>query len=226
MLKTSQMIPGWGLQRPKGNIQMMYDFMMAPLRMVLLPDHVSEKCHMTSLRAERFAMVLPELKGAVLDIGAGDNLLLNTYIDSKSESAPDYQDAKTSVGVDVFDWGAGCTIIESSDDLPFENERFDTVAFIACINHIPERLGALKEAVRVLKPGGKIVVTMINRFIGELGHMLWWYSEDKHRHVDEEELMGMDEKEVVQLFKDAGIDGVEIKRFCYGMNTLYTVSVD
>ena len=97
--------PQWSLQRPKSPIQSAYDFFGAPLRMVLLPDHIGEKLHLTSLRAERFAAVLPELKGRILDIGAGDNALVRLYR-QYSEATPNSASAAESTGLDVVDWGS------------------------------------------------------------------------------------------------------------------------
>jgi ubiquinone/menaquinone biosynthesis C-methylase UbiE len=176
---------------------------------------------LTSLRAERYAAVLPQLRGRVLDIGAGDNALIRLYQQMQLHSGRDDADARNSVGVDVVDWGGDTLKIASSDSLPFESESFDTVCFIACINHIPERVGALKEAYRVLKPGGLVVATMIGRLIGDVGHAIWWYSEDKHREVAEGEVMGIDSGEMLRLFDQAGLKQVSIMRFVYGMNYLY-----
>jgi SAM-dependent methyltransferase len=211
----------WVTQRPKAWWRHLYDFVLAPLRMALLPDAVAEKMGLTSLRGERFAAVLPVLKGKVLDIGAGDNVLIRLHQRRADELTPA---ARDSVGVDVVDWGAGCVIIESSDRLPFPDESFDCVTFIACINHIPERQAALREARRVLRPGGRVVLTMIGRFLGEVGHKIWWYSEDKHRHVDEHEEMGMDPAEVLQLLRAAGFTRIEVTRFLYRLNTLYVAT--
>jgi SAM-dependent methyltransferase len=218
-------IPRWALRTNRSSWQVAIDAIFAPLRMVVLPDHVSENLHLTSLRAERFAKVLPQLQGAVLDIGAGDNQLLKLYKESNGKNTEDSDAVMASVGVDVVDWGADCTIIKSSNKLPFSDNIFDVVSFVACINHIPERETAMLEAARVLRPGGKVVVTMINRFVGELGHKLWWYSEDKHRHVDEDEVMGMDQHEVEALFHQAGIKDVKVERFFYGLNYLYVATV-
>ncbi|WP_225144414.1 class I SAM-dependent methyltransferase [Bradyrhizobium sp. BRP20] len=189
--------------------------------MVLLPDSQSERLHLTSLRAERYAAVLPQLRGRVLDIGAGDNALIRLYLQRLRRSGKDDAGADDSVGVDVVDWGGDTLKIASSDSLPFEAESFDTVAFVACLNHIPERIGALKEAHRVLKPGGLLVATMIGRLIGDVGHAIWWYSEDKHRDVAEGEVMGIDKTEMLRLLEQAGFTQVSVKRFVYGMNYLY-----
>jgi ubiquinone/menaquinone biosynthesis C-methylase UbiE len=119
------------------------------------------------------------------------------------------------------DWGTDTQTVTSSDHLPFEDASFDTVCFVACLNHIPERIGALKEAHRILKPGGRVVATMIGRLIGDVGHAIWWYSEDKHRDVAEGEVMGINSTDMLRLFERAGFRSVSIGRFVYGMNYLY-----
>ena len=213
--------PDWALASRKSVLQSAWDLAGAPLRMVLLPDSQSERLHLTSLRAERYAAVLPQLRGRILDIGAGDNALVRLYRQTQLRTGKDGADADNSVGVDVVDWGGDTLKITSSDSLPFESGSFDTVCFIACINHIPERIGALKEAHRVLKPGGQVVATMIGRLIGDVGHAIWWYSEDKHRDIAEGEVMGIDSAQMLRLFAEAGFGQVSIKRFVYGMNYLY-----
>jgi SAM-dependent methyltransferase len=194
MNKRAQ-IPDWCLQRPKSFLQKLVDLIGAPLRMVLLPDGTCERFHLTSLRGERLAVVLPEVQGRLLDVGAGDNQLVALYkkFDSPAEPEP-------SVGVDVVDWGSEYILVKRSDDLPFSDASFDTVTFVACLNHISERAGALIEAFRLLRPNGRVVVTMIGPLIGKVGHALWWYSEDKHRDVDEHEEMGMSPASVIGLF--------------------------
>jgi len=211
--------PAWALRRPKSFWQSLYDLVGAPLRMILLPDHQSERLHLTSLRAERLAAVLPEVRGRLLDIGAGDNMLVRLYREYAREEK--HAAARDSVGVDVFDWGGGCTIVGNCQHLPFADGSFDTVSFVACLNHIPEREDALREARRVLRPGGRIVVTMIGRIVGEIGHAVWWYSEDKHRDVQHGEVMGMGARNVEQLLRQAGFGSVTRRGFVYGLNHLF-----
>ena len=167
-----------------------------------------------------------ELRGRCLDVGAGDNTLVRLYTSLAQELgiAPDA--AANSVGVDVVDWGGGCHIIESADNLPFPDASFDSVSFIACLNHIPERDAALLEARRVLRPGGRIVITMIGRLIGKVGHAIWWYSEDKHREIDEHDEMGLDHREVLNLIRQAGFKTAQVKNFVYGLNHLYVAERD
>jgi SAM-dependent methyltransferase len=188
--------------------------------MALLPDHMSERLHLTSLRSERLAAVLPELRGRCLDVGAGDNMLLKLYREQLA-GTPDAGVADQSAGLDVVDWGGECVIVPDCRILPFQDSIFDTVSFVACINHIPEREEALREACRVLRPGGRVIITMIGRLLGTIGHAIWWYSEDKQREVRPEELTGMGRHEVELLLRRVGFTNVSSTTFLYGLNRRY-----
>jgi SAM-dependent methyltransferase len=212
--------PHWALHRPKGCLQSGYDLCCAPLRMIFLPDHQTERLHLTSLRAERLAAVLPEIRGRLLDIGAGDNMLVSLYRDNALDM-PLESNALQSIGVDVFDWGGGCTIVPDCRRLPFSDGSFDTVTFVACLNHIPERQEALKEAYRLLRPGGRIIITMIGSLIGTIGHALWWHSEDKHRSAQEGEMMGIDPQDIENIVKSSGFADLSRRGFVYGLNHLF-----
>ena len=194
------------------------------MRMAMLPDAVSERMGLTSLRAERMAVVLPELKGRVLDVGAGDNLLVRLYRRYRDVLGAHATDVDLSVGVDTHDWGGGCTIVPHSRSLPFDDSSFDTVCFVACLNHIPERAEALAEARRLLRPGGRVVATMIGRMVGAVGHKLWWYGEDRYREMHPEERWGLRRGEMVTLLENAGLRVVKTSGFAYGLNTLYVAA--
>ncbi len=195
------------LLRPHGVLQTIYDFIGAPLRMVVLPDAWSTRLGFTSLEDERLRVVLPELRGRVLDVGAGTNRLMDLHGDG--------------VGVDVIDWGGGATVVEDTRNLPFPDASFETVAFVACLNHIPYRDEVLIEAKRLLRPGGRVVLTMIGRWLGDIGHKIWWYSEDKHREVADGELMGMDPELMLRLLCEAGFADLVHRPFFYRMNHLF-----
>jgi SAM-dependent methyltransferase len=212
------LVPSWALARPKPAWQSLYDLCLAPARMIVLPDTASERLHLTSLRAERFSMALPYLRGRVIDIGAGDNMLLRLYLAASGGVDPA---AKDSAGVDVIDWGGDCVLVKNTTRLPFPRASVDTVCFVACLNHIPERRSALREAARILRPGGRVVATMIGRGLGRIGHALWWYSEDKHRVLNPHEEMGLDPAEMIELLSGAGLDVRPPVRFCHGLNRLY-----
>ena len=201
-------------------VQTLYDLVFAPLRM-LLPDEVAEKFGLSSLRTERMSVVLQYLFGRCLDIGAHDNELLRTYGELAEERGMDPAAARQSVGVDVVDWGSGTVLIPGSANLPFADGEFDCVAFVACINHIPERTQAIDEARRVLNNDGRLLITMISRFVGAISHRLRWWGEHSHREVHEDELLGMNEAEIVELAAGGGFELERTVSFFYGMNKLH-----
>ncbi|MEL6149214.1 MAG: methyltransferase domain-containing protein [Chloroflexota bacterium] len=188
--------------------QTSWDFIGIPFRLVLFDQEWLPRFGWTTLEEERITATMPHITGRLLDVGSGTNTLVNTYGDG--------------VGVDVFDWGNGTVVVENSAELPFADESFDTVTFIACLNHIPYRDSALAEAHRLIKPDGKLLITMINPLLGDFGHAIWWYSEDKKRGgMIEGELGGMWMKDIVALCEDAGFRLVKHERFVYAMNNLY-----
>jgi SAM-dependent methyltransferase len=191
----------------KSVLQTIYDLLGSPLRLVILPDHVNERLGLTSFRQERIAAVLPHIRGRLLDVGCGDNRLVKTYGEG--------------VGVDVFDWGGGAQIVPSSAQLPFPDRSFDTATLLASLNHIPEREQTLAEIARVLKPGGRLVLTMINPLLGGLGHRLWWYSEDKTRGTLPGETDGLWNRDLVRLCRRQGFEHTLHERFVYFMNNLH-----
>jgi len=87
------------------------------------------------------------VRGRLLDIGCGDNRLVREHGDG--------------IGVDVLDWGDVDLVVENTADLPFKDRSFDTVSFVACLNHIPNREEVLSEARRVIKADGRLIATMI-----------------------------------------------------------------
>ncbi len=50
-------------------------------------------------------------------------------------------------------------VVADACALPFKDQSFDKVIAVECIHHFPSRETFLKEAYRVLKPGGKLVVS-------------------------------------------------------------------
>jgi SAM-dependent methyltransferase len=187
--------------------QHLWDTIGAPLRCVFLPDDWSARLGLTSLEEERISAVLPYIQGRLLDIGAGRNTLVKRY--------------GNGVGIDVYDWGGGALIVEDSANLPFSDGAFDTVTLVASLNHIPNRTEVLQEAYRVLSPKGRLIITMINPILGGIGHLIWWYSEDKERGMAEGEVGGMWTEETARLCRSVGFEIVEHKRFLYWLNNLY-----
>jgi SAM-dependent methyltransferase len=184
-----------------------WNFVGFPFRTAALPERWAERAGFTSLQQERINAVWPHIRGRLLDIGAGNNRLVQLYGDG--------------IGLDVYDWGGNATIVKRADQLPFKNSSFDTVTFLACLNHIPEREQTLREAWRVLKPGGKCLVTMINPWIGYINHRLCWYEEGHERTKGAGEMEGFWAGDVVRFLNHAGFVLRQRRRFLYGLNNIF-----
>jgi SAM-dependent methyltransferase len=188
--------------------QSAWDLLGAPFRLALLPQEYLPAFGWTTLEEERIDAALPWIGGRLLDVGAGRNNLVRRY--------------GSGVGVDVHDWGGGARVVESAAALPFADGSFDTVCFLACLNHIPNRRGALREARRLLVPGGRLVLTMINPILGAIGHAIWWYGEDRQRGgMKPGEVGGLWSAEIVRLCSAEGFRLGSHSRFVYGLNHLY-----
>ena len=180
-----------------------------PLLAVLSREQ-SKRLGFVPIDDERVIMALNHVEGRVLDIGCGANVFVRSYGDG--------------VGADVVDWEGADVVIRDAAELPFEDDSFDTVSYLACLNHIPNRDEAVIEAARVLKRDGRILVTMINPRIGAFVHWLRERNDPDHkqRHIDHKhELMGMSPRHVTKLLNKAGFSNVRRKRFVLGLNNIY-----
>ncbi len=169
------------------------------------------KLGLTPIDDERVIQALKETEGRLLDIGCGANNFVKTYGDG--------------VGVDVADWKGCDIVIKDAAKLPFKKGEFDTVSYLACLNHIPNREASVKEVFRVTKPGGKIIVTMITPKLGKFIHWLRFKNDPDHqeRHLDHDhELMGMSPAHIRQILSEAGFRSIKRRRFVYGLNNIYT----
>ncbi len=187
-------------------MQQMKDVLLAPIRM-LLPDVYVEKMGLTSLEMERINAVFPYIRGRLLDIGAGKNKLVIKY--------------GNGVGVDVIEWGGGAIVVPDSSALPFANGEFDTITFLACLNHIPYRESVLREARRLMNKKGKLIITMIHPLIGFISHNIRWFAEDTKRKWCQGERYGMSTGEIIRICQNAGFELYEHKNFLFSLNNIY-----
>jgi SAM-dependent methyltransferase len=191
----------------RSSLQSTWDFIGVPFRLVLFDQKWLPRFGWTTLEEERLDAVMPFIRGRLLDIGAGPNTLVKRY--------------GNGVGVDVVEWGGGAMVVEDTSALPFEDGSFDTITLIACLNHIPYREAVIRECRRLLSSAGQLVITMINPVLGDIGHAIWWYSEDKHRGgMKEGEVGGMWNATIVRMCAQEGFALSAHNRFVYGMNNL------
>jgi ubiquinone/menaquinone biosynthesis C-methylase UbiE len=95
--------------------------------------------------------------------------------------------------------------------MPFKSSKFDTACLIACLNHIPKsnREKVLSEIYRLLKDEGRLIVTMLSPFVGNLCHKLvWWDWDRKERGIHEGEDYGLSNSYVIKLITEQKFNGI------------------
>jgi ubiquinone/menaquinone biosynthesis C-methylase UbiE len=116
----------------------------------------TEEAGMRETRRETLA----EARGRTVDIGAGTGLNVELYPEGVTElvlAEPDEHMLKR-LRAKVTTWGRDVDVVQApADHLPFEDDSFDTAVFTLVLCTVPDPAAALKEAARVLKPGGKLL---------------------------------------------------------------------
>jgi SAM-dependent methyltransferase len=87
--------------------------------------------------------------GMLLDLGAGNQPFKEWYSPL----------AERCVAVDVAP-APGVDVLSLAAPLPFRSETFDTVLCTSVLEHVHDAEAAVSEIVRILKPGGRVLVTV------------------------------------------------------------------
>ena len=98
----------------------------------------------------------------VLDVACGDGVMGEMLIKDKQCEV---------YGIDLCDYaiekakerGVHATYCDMSDDIfPFEDNMFDFATLLCSLEHIIDPTHAIRETLRVLKPNGKMIITLPN----------------------------------------------------------------
>jgi len=173
-----------------------------------MPHEFTSKIGLKSIRDERNEIVIKFAKGRLLDVGCGPNILVKKY-------------GNGSVGVDVFDFSGGAIIIEDPSKLPFKENAFDTVAFVASFNHIPNRKEVITEVDRILKSYGRVIITNLEPIIGKVRHRMFWIDKiEEGREKKEGEEEGLKREYIMNLLIGCGFKLIKKVKFQF-LNKLY-----
>jgi glycosyltransferase involved in cell wall biosynthesis/ubiquinone/menaquinone biosynthesis C-methylase UbiE len=113
-----------------------------------------------------FELVKPESGEKILEVGCGDGSDTGLFSSKGVRCiSVDYDHRVVSVAKERLTQCNGSVALAVADGikLPFKDCSFDKVSCSEVLEHIPEYKKALKEIHRVLKPGGKVVITVPNR---------------------------------------------------------------
>ena len=199
------------------------DFLSFPFRAITLFD--GDRWGLTSLASERFDYVAREVVGQCLDVGCGkNNRFVQEFVNGQGN------------GIDVFPYEglAAEHLVKDMTRFPFNDCTFDTVTFIANLNHVPKskRDIELAEAYRCLRSGGNLIVTMGNPVAELLVHQVVYYHDklfgthfdmDTERGMGDEEEYYLTDTEIVQRIEQAGFKNIRKKYFVtqWGLNHLF-----
>lgn len=105
----------------------------------------------TTLRMLEYEVLASEkLEGKVLDVGGGDNALYKSHLSGDI----DY------VSVNIDPNIAPTHLIEPGDPLPLKDNSMDCCVSMNTLEHVYDPKFLIAEMHRVLKPGGKMVITI------------------------------------------------------------------
>jgi 2-polyprenyl-3-methyl-5-hydroxy-6-metoxy-1,4-benzoquinol methylase len=151
------------------------------------------------------------LRGRVLDYGCGDGQLAATC------------QPKAYVGVDVnlraLDQARAAHPGFRFATSVSGQERFDTVAAFAFIEHVPDPGAWLARFASLLAPGGRIVLTTPHpsmawaHTLGARTRLFSWDAHQEHQEL-------LDRKRLHELASDAGLLVEAYRRFLLGANQL------
>lgn len=150
----------------------------------------------------------------LLDVGCLDGYLIDRVRDRISEA----------VGLDPLAKPLDQGRVRILNDLFPSSERlnageFDCVTMLAVLEHMPDPSAVARECSRVLKPGGRLVLTVPSPRVDAI---LWLLQRLRLADgMSAEQHHGFDVAQTVGLFERAGLELVTQRRFQLGLNNLF-----
>ncbi|MEY4978562.1 MAG: bifunctional demethylmenaquinone methyltransferase/2-methoxy-6-polyprenyl,4-benzoquinol methylase [Pseudomonadota bacterium] len=127
------------------------------------------------------------------------------------------------------------TLVCDAEQLPFASNSFDLVSVAFGLRNMTHKDRALAEMLRVLKPGGKLLVLEFSKVAKPLEKAYDWYSfnilpklgrwvakdEASYRYLAESIRMHPDQETLRQMMKTAGFGHVDVHNLSAGVVALH-----
>ncbi|AKJ63411.1 class I SAM-dependent methyltransferase [Kiritimatiella glycovorans] len=164
--------------------------------------------HDAAYRSELAAIreLLPPRPGRALEIGSGTGrFALPLGIREGVEPSPAMRRRSAARGLHAIDGVA--------EALPFDDARFDLVLMVTTICFVDDAAQSCREAARVLHPGGRFIVGLVDRdsFLGES------YEARRKESVFYRDARFFSAAEVVDFMKDAGMREFRFRQTLFSM---------
>jgi 2-polyprenyl-6-hydroxyphenyl methylase/3-demethylubiquinone-9 3-methyltransferase len=101
-------------------------------------------------------------KPAVLEVGCGLGYLSERIRKERGLAPVSLDIARSLLAIGLERGRVASPVCGSALALPFDDASFDLVLSTECIEHTPDPRGAVHEMLRVLRPGGRVVLTCPN----------------------------------------------------------------
>ncbi len=167
-----------------------------------------------AILSEMLSLALPPR--TALDIGCGKGVLTHALASALPQCAITAMDTPA---IQRFPAARSIAYARgSAENMPFPDESFDAALAALSLHHWKDKPQGIREAYRVLKPGGRLVIgdpllenRMGNRFLGKLAQAL-----DSGSFTDKKTLTG--------YLNDAGFTSVRFRLVPGTMHTTFLVT--
>lgn len=134
--------------------------------------------------------------GAILDLGCGNGVL------GEFLSKDEYDTTGIDIAENMISYAEKRlrrAVVGDAEALPFPDQSFDIVFARALLHHLPHPDQGMREIVRVLRPGGRLITTdPIKTLISTLPRKFVYkkssHFSDEHKNFDPRELEGIVER--------------------------------
>jgi ubiquinone/menaquinone biosynthesis C-methylase UbiE len=165
-------------------------------------DRMREGFFSERVRERAFRIAEIEPGHAALDLGAGTGFITSGLLDRglrvvAVDQSPAMLEALRAKfpDADSLDCRRG-----DAEHVPVDDVSVDYCFANMCLHHVERPPRAINEMVRILKPGGKVVVTDLDS-----------HDHDFLRTEHRDRWMGFDRDEIRRWFREAGLDGVSVE---------------